>query len=110
MKRVSYVEGTFLTSDSVADALLDLVATVGRRASATVAHVPTVGANGEIVITDIVIGPASQIRSDPEDSQYPEPESLTALSDLAELRRTVGVSIARPDDSTPNPPAWQDEV
>ena len=110
MKRVSYVEGTFLTSDSVADALLDLVATVGRRSTATVAHVPTVGLDGAIVITDIVIGPASQIRSDPEDSLFPEPESAAALNDLAELRRTVGVSIARPDDSMPVPPVWQEEV
>lgn len=97
MKRVQYVDGSFLTADAVADGLLSLVATLGQRGAADVVHVPTVDEFGHVVTQDLVIGPSSQIRSEPESSAFAEPDSAAALEHFDELARSSGIEIARPE-------------
>lgn len=97
MKRVQYVDGSFLTADAVADGLLTLVATLGQRGAADVVHVPTVDDSGQIITQDLVVGPSSQIRSEPELSQFPDPDAAVTLEHFDEITRCSGIEIARPE-------------
>ena len=113
MKRVQFIDGSFLTADAIADGLLDLVATLGQRGAAGVVHVPSVNDSGQVITQDLVVGPASQIRAEPELSQFPEPDAAATLTTFHELGRATGVEIAHPEPasvvagSTEN---WPDEL
>lgn len=93
MKRVEYVTGSFVTSDAVADALLELVAMLGRDDEARVVHVPSVETDGSTVTVDLVVGPASQVRATAEKTDIPEPESGEALEHLRAMMKTAGPSM-----------------
>jgi hypothetical protein len=75
MKRMSYVAGSFVTSDEVADALVQFVATVPRNRRNQVIVVPGFDAEGTSTPVVLVLGPASQIMSQHEAVSYAEPET-----------------------------------
>lgn len=61
MRRVQYAGGEFLTSDAVADELVDYAAELARRGDATRLEVPIVAADGTVAGATVVLGPASQL-------------------------------------------------
>jgi hypothetical protein len=72
---MSYVGGTFVTSDEVADALVHFVATVPRNRRNQVIVVPGFDADGTPTPVALLLGPASQIMSQHEAVSYAEPET-----------------------------------
>lgn len=96
MKRVNYGGESFLTSDDTADALVDLTAALGRAQHAQVVELPIVGADGVIRLARMVLGPASQVVTIPEDSLFADPESAAVVRDLEERARAVSIRYGSP--------------
>jgi hypothetical protein len=95
MKRVSYAGESFLTTDTVADALVDLTAALGRTQKAEVVEVPAVDREGKIQAVRLVVGPASQIVAIHVDSRYGEPEVGDTVTRLrAQARATDRPNVA----------------
>jgi hypothetical protein len=89
MKRVSYAGESFLTTDTVADALVDLTAALGRNQKAEVVEVPSVDLEGRTQAVRLVVGPASQIVAIHVDSRWGEPEVGDTVTRLQEQARAT---------------------
>lgn len=99
---MSYSGLSFLTSDGVADALLDLAAALPK---AEVVEVSVFDDSGAVQSARVVIGPSSHLIAIPEKSAYPEPalhgveEKLRQRAKQARLPQTATAtgtdSIAR---------------
>jgi hypothetical protein len=95
MKRVSYAGESFLTTDTVADALVDLTAALGRTKNAEVVEVPAVDLEGKMQAVRLVVGPASQIVTIHVESLYGEPEVGDAVTRLrAQAQATDRPNVA----------------
>lgn len=89
MKRVVYAGGSFLTTDELADAVLELTAALGRHGTADMVIVPTAtGVEGSTI--EIVIGPASQLTAITEDSSLPIPEPGEELAAIRARIASLG--------------------
>jgi len=64
MQRVNYAGGVFVTSDEVADALLEYAAVLANADRAATLDVPSAGDDGPTTVK-ILVGPASQIVAEP---------------------------------------------
>lgn len=99
---MTYAGESFLTSDSVADALIDLTASLGRTQKAEVVELAAVDAHGKAQLVRLVIGPASQIVTIHVDSALQEPEAGDVVARLkAKTRATETRNIAVPTASVP---------
>ncbi|HWM32827.1 MAG TPA: hypothetical protein VNR36_01175 [Pseudolysinimonas sp.] len=78
MRLVSYAGGNFVTSDVVADALLDYAAALGNAHHAAAIVVPAVGL-GQI---RLLVGPASQLLSVPVQDTRNEPDGAEFTADI----------------------------
>ncbi len=112
MDRINYAGDSILTGTAIAHALLayaQALAEVG--ASATV-EIPTVGEDGTIARTEILVGPASQVLSTSTPTDLPELVDASVVERLeasaARLRREQSVSsTAGTEDPQPNE-QWTD--
>lgn len=89
MRIVSYADQSFLTSDDVASALLQLAAALARAGTSEVVAIPFVDGGGEARQAELTVGPASQLVSFESDA----PEiALDEEETLASLRRRERLS------------------
>jgi hypothetical protein len=95
---MSYAGGTFVTSDEVADALVQFVATVPRNRRNQVLVVPGFGSDGTPTPVTLVLGPASQVMSQHEDVSYAEPETQ-GVADQIGVQARSHENTARVDGS-----------
>jgi len=95
MKRVSYAGESFLTPDTVADALVDLTAALGRVQKAEAVELPALDEHGRNLAVRLVIGPASQILAVHEDTTFAEPDVGDTVERLqAKTRQTDARNVA----------------
>jgi hypothetical protein len=100
VKRVSYAGLAFLTSDGVADALVDLAAALRR---AEIVEVPALDDAGAAQTARLVVGPYSHMIAIPATSPYPEPDLEDAAERLrqqAKRARSQHIATASAPDST----------
>lgn len=95
MKRIFYAGGSALTSNSLADAVLDYAEALAKNPRADVVRIPVVLDSGHAGEATMLIGPASQLLTVSEDAEL---LSVPDDSDLvAELERRIRhVSSPRP--------------
>jgi hypothetical protein len=98
MKRISYSGGSFLTTDTVADALLHFVAALGSSHRAEAIEIPVLHDDGEADTVQLVIGPASELVSVSESTSFADPDSHEAVQRLH--ARTESLHSPRPVAST----------
>lgn len=67
MRRIVYAGGTFYTGDAIAEALLEYARALARQGTADTVFVPSHTAEGDTGATELLIGPASQLVSEPVD-------------------------------------------
>jgi len=102
MKYIQYADATLMTSDVVADSLLELVAELGRRGTSEVVHIATVDElDGSLHTVDLVIGPASQMTARPAETDFAEPEDKGIVGVLENLTHVSGRTIATPAPGLP---------
>ncbi len=92
--KITYAGESFLTTDAVADGLLDFVAALGERHEAESVAIPAITKDGTSVFVRLVVGPASELISVPVDSTLAEPDTSDFVSEL--LKRTRALSSPRP--------------
>ncbi len=93
MKYVVYGENRVMTGDAIADAVLAYAAALGENGTTDIVEVPTADDDGVGVLTEMLLGPASQVMVEvaPDDELEPEDEDL--VNEL--VRRTEAVGGGR---------------
>lgn len=61
MKYINYDGSVIMTGDRIAEALADYAAVLGANGRTDSVHVPTVGADGSVESTTVLVGPASEL-------------------------------------------------
>jgi hypothetical protein len=92
MRTVSYGGESFVTSDEAAAALLDFAAAAALSDFAAVVHVPALDESGATIMTDLVIGPSSELFVTPTTSDFSAPDTADAVADLKRQTTELGVS------------------
>ncbi|MBM7476254.1 hypothetical protein [Curtobacterium herbarum] len=90
MKFIHYDSTDILTGDLIADAIADYAAVLGANIRTDTIAVPTVGEDGAVQRTTMLIGPASEIvvREAPDDEL--EPEDAAFIRRLRDAAATCG--------------------
>ena len=101
MRKVTYAAESFVTTDEVAHALVQFTTAVAQKGTSASVDVPAVDEDGQPVMVQLVIGPASEVIStpDPADPVY----DARSEQAVAELRRLVAAldSNRTTDTATP---------
>ena len=82
MRRIVYAGTVFYTGDEVAEALLEYGRALARHGIADTVFVPGRTAQGDVDDVELLLGPASQIVSEPVDLIGPELTSPELVADL----------------------------
>ncbi|TFC01067.1 hypothetical protein E3O42_11375 [Cryobacterium adonitolivorans] len=92
MKRVWYCGESFLTTDGVADALVELVVAFPDGHGSELLELPAVDRGGDEVVVQVIVGPGSELISVPEESMAGEPDTLKTVAHLRSRMRTTTVA------------------
>lgn len=98
MKRVVYAGESFLTADSVADALTEVAVAIARAHTVEAVDLPSVDAQGRARTVRIVVGPASQLATMAEHCTFDEPPGGDFVP-----RMRARVAALGPREITPAP-------
>lgn len=102
MREVVYAGGSFVTSDAVAETLLEYAAQLANADRAANLHVPALDQFGQPFDVSLVVGPASQLLSEPVTHAAPEPDGAAFISDVTnrmrDLRRAWPAMIYDPTE------------
>lgn len=96
MDRIHYVGDSVLTGSAIAEALLDLARALAQAQTAETVEIPTRLDDGAVGRSTLLLGPASQMVSDTEESVYDEivdEELVRRLRDQTEGLAAVGRSV-----------------
>jgi hypothetical protein len=111
MDRVHYAGDSVLTGTNIAKALLEYAKALAEKDASDTVEIPTRDENGSVGRSTILIGPASQLIADSEDSDADEITDPGLVEHLA--RKTARLrqpDIASPVfDGTEQPPSMLDE-
>lgn len=94
MRRVYYASGSFLTSDTIAKAVLGYADALTQTSVSDVIEFPILLPTGATGSASLLIGPASQLASASEDSALDEPLDDALVRELE--RRALLVGARRP--------------
>lgn len=92
MKHIHYDSSTILTSDDVADAVIEYAAALAGGDRADTVAVPTIAADGTRTTTKILIGPSSEIVIEDADEDELEVQDDEFVARLRAAARTFGHS------------------
>lgn len=94
MERIHYAGGVLLTGTDIADAIVDYAAALAARRTAASVDIPVRTEDGRTARAHLLIGPASQLVTEPFDSELDE---LVDAELVATLRSaTSALSSTRP--------------
>ncbi|MFU8948039.1 hypothetical protein ACLRGF_15055 [Mycetocola zhadangensis] len=97
MERIHYATGSILTGTEIARALVDYAEALAKVGSSASVDIPARHPDGSIGRANFLVGPASQLVSETEDSDLPE---LTDPEVVEHLRRLIVLlSDAHPQTS-----------
>lgn len=97
MRRIVYAGETLLTSDEVAAAVLSYAASLARAGAAETVVVPGVDEQGRPTEVELLVGPASQMASEPVDVDF-EVSAAEFLDDLSQRTSSRARPLGLPDD------------
>ncbi|QEW00752.1 hypothetical protein F6J84_12005 [Microbacterium caowuchunii] len=102
MDRIHYAGDAILTGTEIARALLDYAQALAQAGTSATVDIPTVNADGSPGRSEVLVGPASQLISDSEESPHPDPVDEDLVARLgAESRRLRSYGLARPEAVVP---------
>jgi hypothetical protein len=102
MKTIHYAGGEVLTSDEVADAVVDYAAALAKAGSSAELTIPVVLADGTTSEASMLLGPASQLVAQPAVNPDGELDDDTLVTRIVTLTAALGPARAQPSDN-PNP-------
>jgi hypothetical protein len=96
MRQITYAGGSFITSDAVAQALLDYGAALANADRAATVHVPATGLPGDNVA--VLVGPASQLLAQPYDGPDEEIDGTAFIHEVTDRTRQLERTFTVPGD------------
>jgi hypothetical protein len=90
MKNIHYDSSVILTSDDVADAVIEYAAALSGGDRADTVEVPAVAADGTMTTTKILIGPASELVVEDADEDELEADHDVFVARLRSAAKTFG--------------------
>jgi hypothetical protein len=90
MKKIRYDSSVILTSDDVADAVIEYAAALSGGDRADTVEVPAVAPDGTMTTTKILIGPASELVVEDTDEDELEMEHAEFVERLRSAAKTFG--------------------
>jgi len=96
MDRIHYAGDTFLTGTAIADAVLQYAKALAQNESSDSVNIPVYDAASGTSRASFLIGPASQIASQFEETTLEEIVDEELLADLAERTALLGHAVAVP--------------
>ncbi len=112
MYRLHYAGDSIVTGNEIARALLDYAQALAQAGSSTTVDVPTVNEDGSQGRSEILIGPASQLIADAEDSEFDEvvDDALVAYmrGEAARLRNFGSAAPRAETSSSDTSPGFED--
>jgi hypothetical protein len=99
MRKIVYAGGTFYTGDALAEAMLDYAAALARAETSATTFIPARTTEGTTGDLEILLGPASQLTSEPSPDISPEIVDEDALLRL--LRLTAELAPPQPSFEPP---------
>jgi hypothetical protein len=100
MRRIVYAGTVFYTGDELAEALMDYARALGQQGVADTVSIPGRTLQGEIDDVELLIGPASQIVSEPVELIGPELQDARLVDSLR--ARTAQLAPRRPEAEPAN--------
>ncbi|WP_353816377.1 hypothetical protein [Agromyces sp. SYSU T00266] len=101
MDRIHYAGGELLTGSAIADAIVDYAAALASRRSAASVDIPIRADDGSTARAHMLIGPASQLLTEPVETDL---EELVDEELVSRLRAaTTALSAIRPMVEAPEP-------
>lgn len=97
MHRITYAGSSILTGTDIAHALLSYAQALALADTSATVEIPTIDENGRIGQSELLVGPASQLIADAEESSFDElldPALVATLREQAASLRAHGVSSA----------------
>jgi hypothetical protein len=94
MERISYAAASVLTGDRLANAIVAYARALAKKGESDMVDFPVLLDSGEVVLAEILIGPASQLLSVPEHSGHDDIVDEERVADLE--RRTASLAPPRP--------------
>lgn len=89
MREVVYAGGSFITSDAIAETLLEYAAQLANADRAAKVQVPALDQFGQPFDVSLVVGPASQLLSEPVTNAATEPEGQEFIDDVNQRMRDL---------------------
>lgn len=97
MDRIHYAGDSILTGTEIARALLDYARALAQVGSSDTVDIPTIGPGGALGRSHVLVGPASQLISDAEESEFDDlsdPVLVAELREKAVQLRRYGTAVA----------------
>ncbi len=107
--RIHYAGGSELTGTAIADAVMDLAEEFGRAGTAGTVEIPVRQEDGSIGRCRLLIGPASQIAAESEDSDFEEVTDPELVESLVRRAEALRPHIALNSD-VPEHAGWDPEM
>jgi len=99
MKTIHYAGGEVLTSDNLADAVVDYAAALAKAGSSAELTIPVVLSDGSTSEASMLLGPASQLVAQPAVDPDGELEDDALVGDISKLTTALGPSRVEPSDA-----------
>jgi hypothetical protein len=99
MKTIHYAGGEVLTSDDVADAVVDYAAALAKAGSSAELTIPVLLSDGSTSEASMLLGPASQLVAQPEPGTDVDLDDKALLIDVRDKAAALGPSRAEPTDA-----------
>jgi hypothetical protein len=98
MERIHYAGDEFLTGTSIAHAIVEYAAALARKGMSIAIEIPVRHVNGTVGVANFLIGPASQLVSETDDSDGEEIIDEDLVAKLKHETSLLGSSRARAMD------------
>jgi hypothetical protein len=89
MRRVYYSNGSVLTSDDVATAVLEYAEALTEEGRSDIVDLPAVLESGAVGTATLLISPASQLAAVTEESDLPAPDGVELVAELRRRRERL---------------------
>lgn len=96
MKRIHYAGDVLLTSDAVAEAVVEYAAALARAESSTELTIPVILENGMAAKASLLLGPASQLVAQPAVDPVGELDDALLVESIVERTSALGPVRAVP--------------
>ena len=99
MERIHYATGSIVTGSEIARALVGYAEALAKVGSSASVDIPSLHEDGTLGRANFLVGPASQLMSETEDSSFPEVTDTDLVAKLHAATARLGTAHPQTSDS-----------